>query len=203
MNLFNAYWRLDESHSRTNDTRDASRVASKGNPLNRFSFDSLPNDCCVYRDSRGCACALLATHMNHPRTTQTEASTMTDDDRAKPNQFGRRFGRFGSVWSTSTKSKSQDVKGIKYNLVDLVDIHRRGVSRCAPARPPARARPRSQDPFPPSDDFDQIDQIDQKPDAVQRFSFGRRRPNASKLVGIWSNSRPNRLTSCLVRGRSR
>jgi len=77
MNLFNAYRRLDEPHSRTNDTRDASRAVSKGNPLDRFSFDSLPIDCCVYRGSRGCACALLATHMNQPHTTHTRG---IDDD---------------------------------------------------------------------------------------------------------------------------
>lgn len=203
MKLFSLSQHQEKLHSRTNDTRDASRAASKGRTPNSLSFASPPIDCCVYRDSRGCACALLSQHMNQPHTTQTKASMMTDDDRAKLDQFGRHFGRFGSVWSTSTKSKSQDVKGIKYNLVDLVDIHRRGVSRCAPARARARARPRPQDPFPPSDDFDQIDQIDQNSRAVCRFSFGRRRPNASKLVGICSNSRPNHLTSCLVRGRSR
>jgi len=49
--------------------RDASRVVSKGKPLNSFSFDSLPNDCCVYRDSRCCACELSAIHMNQPHTT--------------------------------------------------------------------------------------------------------------------------------------
>jgi hypothetical protein len=49
--------------------RDASRVASKGSPLDRLSFDSLPNDCCVYRDSRCCACELSAIHMNQPHTT--------------------------------------------------------------------------------------------------------------------------------------
>ena len=57
--------------------RDASRVVSKGKPLNSFSFDSLPNDCCVYRDSRGCACALSTRHMNQPNTTHTRG---IDDD---------------------------------------------------------------------------------------------------------------------------
>ena len=57
--------------------RDASRVVSKGKPLNSFSFDSLPNDCCVYRDSRGCACALSTRHMN--QTYPTETGGIDDD----------------------------------------------------------------------------------------------------------------------------
>jgi hypothetical protein len=118
-------------------------------------------------------------------------------------QFGRPFGRFGSVWSTSTKSKSQDVKRLLSNLVDLVDIHTRGVSRCARMRPRPPARPRSQDPYTPSEHIDQIDQIATNSRAVLRFSFGRRRPNTSKSRSIWSKSLPNRSDNRLVRGRSR
>jgi hypothetical protein len=71
--------RQDESRN----TRDASQVDSKGKTLNSFSFDSLPIDCCVYRDSRGCACALYTRHMNQPHTDTTGEHGGIDDDWAQ------------------------------------------------------------------------------------------------------------------------
>jgi hypothetical protein len=66
-----------ERQKKRKHTRDASRADSKGKTLNTFSFDSLHNDCCVYRDSRGCACA-LSTHMTQPHTTDEHGGI--DDD---------------------------------------------------------------------------------------------------------------------------
>jgi len=61
-------------------TRDARQFASKGEaPRYTSSFDSLHNDCCVYRDSRGCACA-LSTHMTQPHTDTTDGHGGIDDD---------------------------------------------------------------------------------------------------------------------------
>lgn len=88
MKLFTISRRQQKPRSRTNDTRDASRVASKGKPLNSFSFDALPNDCCVYRDSQRFACALLATTMNQPHTTQTESKrSKASADSCEPDAF--------------------------------------------------------------------------------------------------------------------
>lgn len=67
-----------ERQDETRDTRDARQFASKGkDPRYTFSFDSLHNDCCVYRGSRGCACA-LSTDMTQPHTTDEHGGI--DDD---------------------------------------------------------------------------------------------------------------------------
>jgi hypothetical protein len=59
-------------------TRDAKQFTSKGGaPRYTSPFDSLHNDCCVYRGSRGCACA-LSTDMTQPHTTDGHGGI--DDD---------------------------------------------------------------------------------------------------------------------------
>lgn len=117
-------------------------------------------------------------------------------------RFGSRFGRFGSVWSTSTKSKSHDGEGVLFNLVDLVEIHTGGTRvRAMRGRAAVRAGARLQ--FPPSVNIDQIDQIAKHRTAVRRFSFGRREPNGPNQRPIWSTREPNRPDRRLVRGRSR
>jgi len=61
-------------------TRDARQFTSKGeDPRYTSPFDSLHNDCCVYRDSRGCACA-LSTDMTQPHTDTTDGHGGIDDD---------------------------------------------------------------------------------------------------------------------------
>jgi hypothetical protein len=86
--LFSASRHHSKVQTTTDDTRDASRVASKGKPLNSFSFASLPIDCCVYRNSQRPACALLATPMNQPHTPQTqgpkESTELEPLDRHEP-----------------------------------------------------------------------------------------------------------------------
>ena len=80
MKLFSPSRHEVEPESQPIDTRVASRAASKGKPQNSFSFDALPNHCCVYRDSRGCACALSTRHMNQPHTDATDGHGGIDDD---------------------------------------------------------------------------------------------------------------------------
>jgi len=68
-----------ERQDEPRNTRDARQFASKGRTPDILSNDSLRNDCCVYRDSRGCACA-LSTDMTQPHTDTTDGHGGIDDD---------------------------------------------------------------------------------------------------------------------------
>lgn len=134
---------------------------------------------CVHNDA-------MITNTND-RSSEESNANRPDVAQSPPGggQFGREFGRFGSVWSSKTKSRSQDGYTNNINLVDLVDIHTRGVRGArasAPAGTCLRPRAGGRTSLPP-DEFDQIDQIGKCRIAVQRLSFGRRRPNPTKQGG--------------------
>lgn len=69
-----------ERQKQQKHTRDARQFTSKGEvPRYTSPFDSLHNDCCVYRGSRGCACA-LSTDMTQPHTDTTDGHGGIDDE---------------------------------------------------------------------------------------------------------------------------
>lgn len=113
----------------------ASRIVSKGeDPKPSSPFDSvlisladsvLSSQCCVLPQTM-----ITPTHPNWTHRSLTNLI-----------QFGRRFGRFGSVWFCSTKFKAHDSVRILFNLVDLVESLRGCTCERAPACACARARP--------------------------------------------------------------
>jgi len=121
----------------TTATDVASRIVSKGeDPKPSSPFDSvlisladsvLSSQCCVLPQTM-----ITPTHPNWTHRSQIQT------DRTK---FGRRFGRFGSVWFCSTKFKAHDSVRILFNLVDLVESLRGCTCERAPACACARARP--------------------------------------------------------------
>ena len=135
--------RTDSEPKLSTDTTAATDVTnrivsvSKGkNPLPFFPSDSalisvadsvVSSQCCVLPQTM-----ITPTHPNWTHRSQTQT------DRTK---FGRRFGRFGSVWFCSTKFKAHDSVRILFNLVDLVESLRGCTCERAPACACARARP--------------------------------------------------------------
>lgn len=84
--LFSASRHQSKVQTKTDDTRDANRAASKGRPLNSFPFAAVPIDCCVYRNSQRPACALLARLMNQPHKPQTQGSKECTDSQPLDGQ---------------------------------------------------------------------------------------------------------------------
>ena len=192
----------------TQTTAGASRLSTKGDDVRHLPLCSSRSS--IYRTARRPIRRSRQRVQDESMTNdcrQTSGRDASDTGSSHSQifdlvQFGRRFGRFGRVWSTSTKSKSPYGKPVGFNLVDLVDIHTGGTCVCGRAGRVC-ARTPAQDPFPPSVKFDQIDQIQFYPDAVRRFSFGRREPNRPNADQIPTKSRPNPAGRVWSRGRSR
>jgi hypothetical protein len=201
-----------EQGQKGQDTADANQCDSpKGEPLEQFSLWLSSVSVCriptglTEPRQRVPDDAMITTDNHCDPDSRTDSGIASDAGSiSRPHRFGRRFGRFGSVWSTSTKCKPHDSDGLIFNLVDLVDIHTGGTR--------ARDRTRfsiqifdaivSAVPFPPCVKIDQIDQIEIYRRSVWRLAFGRQRPNATKRRPNSTKRRPNPDSRRLVGGRS-